>query len=96
MNTAAASCPPRSARDPAGVTGVIVGPGLQCVMCGGMPESIISYRYDNGAWLDAAEDHALAAGYVGHPGGRNAGVECVVLEARGTYDARITLPNRPE
>jgi hypothetical protein len=41
------------------VTGVLAGPGFQCVIRRGMPEDTISYRNDNGAWLNAAEGHAL-------------------------------------
>jgi hypothetical protein len=42
------------------MTGVIAGTGFQCVIRWGMPKSLISYKYDNGAWLNAAEDRALA------------------------------------
>ena len=31
----------------------------------GMPEGMISYRHDTGAWLNAADDHAL--GSAGEP-----------------------------
>lgn len=85
MSTTAASCPPRSARDPAGATGVIAGPGLQCVIRCGMPESVISYRYDNGAWLDAADDHALATGYVGP----FAGIDLEMTSCMALEDLRI-------
>ena len=48
------------ARDPAGVTGVIAAPAPVCHRPG-TPGGTISYRHDNGAWLNAAGDHALAA-----------------------------------
>ena len=51
---------PRPGRDPAGVTGVLAGRGFQCVIRGGMPEDTISYRNDNGTWLNTAKSHALA------------------------------------
>ena len=50
----------RRARDPAGVTGVITGAGSQCVTRWARIEGMISYRHDNGSWLNAAGDHAPA------------------------------------
>jgi hypothetical protein len=43
-----------------GVTGVIAGTGFQWVIRWGISEGMISYRHDDGAWLNAAGDHALA------------------------------------
>ena len=60
MSTAAAVALPRPGPDPAGVTGVAAGPGFQCVTRRGIPEGIISYKGDNGAWLNVAGDHAPA------------------------------------
>jgi len=54
MSTAAAFVPPQPGPGPAGVTGVIAGPGFQCVTRWGMPEGTISHRHDNGTWLNAA------------------------------------------
>ena len=42
------------ARDPAGVTGVIAGAGFQLCHPPGIPEGMISYKGDNGAWLNVA------------------------------------------
>jgi hypothetical protein len=51
------------------VTGVIVGTGFQRVIRWGMPEGMISYRHDNGAWLNGAGDHALALATPAHSPG---------------------------
>jgi hypothetical protein len=42
---------------------------FQRVIRWGMPEGMISYRHDNGAWLNAAEDHALALATSAHSPG---------------------------
>ena len=54
MSTAAAFLPPGPGPGPAGVTGVIAGAGFQRVIRRGMPEGMISYRHDDGAWLNVA------------------------------------------
>jgi integrase len=38
----------------------LAGAGFQRVIRRGMPEGMISYRHDDGAWLNVAGDHALA------------------------------------
>ena len=40
-----------------GVAGVIAGAGFRCAPPVGCPRGMISYRQDDGAWLDAAGDH---------------------------------------
>ena len=40
------------------MTGVIADTGFQRVIRWGIPEGMISYRHDIGAWLNAAEGHA--------------------------------------
>jgi hypothetical protein len=52
-----------------GVTGVIAGPDFQRVIRWRIPEDMISYRHDNGAWLNTAEDHALALATPAHSPG---------------------------
>ena len=44
-------------------------PGFQRVIRWGIPEDMISYRHDNGAWLNTAEDHALALATPAHSPG---------------------------
>jgi hypothetical protein len=41
---------------------------FQCVTRWGMPEGTISHSHDNGAWLNAAQDHALALATPAQPG----------------------------
>ena len=41
-----------------GVTGVIAGAGFRVPPRWGCPKGMISYRNDDGAWLNAAGDHA--------------------------------------
>ncbi len=66
---------------PAGVAGVIAGAGFQCVTRRGMLEGIISYRNDNGAWLNAAGDHAPAVATSAHSPGMDAEMTlCMALE----------------
>ncbi len=80
MSTAATLVPPLPGPGPAGVTGVIAGPGFQCVTRWGMPEGTISHKHDNGTWLNAAEDHALALATPG-PAGLDAEMTpCMALE----------------
>jgi hypothetical protein len=55
MSTAAAVVPPRPGPGPRlGVTGVMADAGFQCVTRRGIPEGMISYKGDNGAWLNVA------------------------------------------
>ena len=48
---------------------------------GECPKGMISYRNDNGTWVNAAEDHALALATPAHsPGWGVAMTPCVALE----------------
>src|SRR5260370_941610 len=52
-----------------------------CVARWGMPRVMISYRHDTGAWLNAAEDHALGSGRSARAPGRDAEMTpCMALE----------------
>ena len=44
-------------------------PGFSVSSAGARPKDMISYRNDNGAWLNAAEDHALALATPAHSPG---------------------------
>ena len=54
---------------------------FQRVIRWGMPEGMISYRHDDGAWLNAAEDHAPGSGYAGPFAGLDVEMTpCMALE----------------
>jgi anti-sigma B factor antagonist len=76
------------ARDPAGVTGVIAGAGFQCVTPLGIPEGMIPYRNDNGAWLNVAGDHAPAAAGPAHSPGMDVEVT-PRMAAGGLVDLKL-------
>jgi hypothetical protein len=47
----------------------------------GMPEGLISYRHNDGAWLNAAEDHAPAVATPAHSPGLDVEMTpCMALE----------------
>jgi len=64
-----------------GVAGVIAGAGFGVPPGWGCPDGLISYRNDDGAWLDAAGDHALGSGYAGPFAGLDVEMRlCMALE----------------
>jgi len=87
MSTAASLGRRGWARDPAGVTGVIGGAGFQCVTRWGTPEGMISYRNDDGAWLNVARDRARAVATSAHSPGMD--VAMTPRMAGGLVDLKL-------
>ena len=84
MSTAAAFLPPRPGPGPSWGDWRDVGTGFQCVIRWGMPEGMISYRHDDGPWLNAAISGASVASSLPHPAGLPA-----CGEDRGAHPGRM-------
>ena len=83
-STAAAFLPPRPGPGPSWGDWRDVGAGFQCVIRWGMPEGMISYRHNDGPWLNAAISGASVASSLPHPAGLPA-----CGEDRGPHPGRM-------